>query len=391
MHTQNAERYVLNAAARDENSPKGLLDCTDYADVLRFLEEAKPGAATPLVRLLRLANRLGVGEILVKDESSRWGLNAFKTLGVSYATHRLRKEGAITKTSALCCATDGNHGRAVAQAARRAGLRAFIYLHSLTSQARIEAIQGEGSEVVVVEGTYDDAVKQAAEDARQHGWTVISDTSWPGYEVVPRYIMAGYTILLEEAAKQWGASIPDVVFVQAGVGGLLWAVANWLFHRFGSRRPCLICCEPTGAACILRSVQARELTILPGSPDTVMAGLSCGSPSYAAWPMIASLVDAFVAIPDEEAEQAMRWLAKPESPDAKIVAGESGACGLGTLVAVLRDAHLRPVREAAGLGPKSKVLIINTEGATDPRSYAQIVGTVSAVPESAADPSADMV
>ncbi len=255
-------------------------------------------------------------------------------------------------------------------------LRAHVYVHSETTQSRVEAIQREGAEIAVVDGNYDDAVRRVAVDAQCYGWTVISDTSWPGYELVPRYIMAGYTILLDEAAQQWPpTAAPDVVLIQAGVGGLLCAVASWLCNKFGSMRPYLISCEPIGAPCVLESAKAGKLTTIKGSLDTVMAGLSCGTPSHAAWPTISAVVDAFVAVADERAKEAMRRLANPEAPDRGVVAGESGACGVASLIAVLRNEDLKPVRDAAGLGPESRILVVNTEGATDPHTYAQIVGS----------------
>lgn len=364
----------MNPAARDGACTKGLFGPEEYEKVLNFLDRAKKDP-TPLLSLSSLASRLGIGEVLLKDESCRWGLGAFKIMGVSYAIHRLLEDRLLTRESILCSATDGNHGQAVAHVARKMNLRAHIYVHSHTTQARADAIEREGAEVVVVDGNYDDAVRRAADDAQRHGWTVISDTSWPGYELVPRYIMAGYTILLDEAAQQWSpTATPEVVLIQAGVGGLLCAVASWLCNKFGSRRPYLISCEPIGAACVLESAKAGQLTTLQGSLDTVMAGLSCGTPSPVAWPTISTVVDAFVAIDDELTEEAMRLLAHPEPPDCAVVAGESGACGLASLIAVLRNEDLKPVRDSARLGPGSRILVVNTEGATDSQSYGRIVG-----------------
>jgi len=376
MHTKSikGERFALNPVTRGGARSKGLFAPEEYRKVQSFLYKTNKGLITPLITLSALASRLGVGEILLKDESSRWGLSAFKILGVSYAIHRLLEDRVLTGESVLCCATDGNHGLALAHVARKMSLRAHVYVHSHTTQARADAIQKEGAEIVVVDGNYDDAVRRAADDAQRHGWIVISDTSWPGYELVPRYIMAGYTILLDEAAEQWPpTATPDVVLIKAGVGGLLCAVASWLCHRFGSQRPYLISCEPIGGACVLESAKAGELTTLQGSLDTVMAGLSCGTPSPVAWPTISTVVDAFVAIEDEQAEEAMRLLAYPEPPDCRVVAGESGACGIASLIAVLRNEDLKPLRDAAGLGPGSRILVVNTEGATDPQTYQRIV------------------
>jgi diaminopropionate ammonia-lyase len=329
---------------------------------------------TPLRKLKNLAGGRGIHQILLKDESSRCDLNAFKILGVSYAVLRLIDERLIKANSVLACATDGNHGRAVARVARQHGLRAVIYVHARTNSARIDTIKLEGAEVIVVDGNYDDSVKQAAHDSERNGWTVISDTSWPGYEKIPRYIMAGYTILMEEAVKQWAPdSPPDVVFVQAGVGGLLCAIVSWLCHKYGSQRPKVVSCEPTNAACLLESARAGNHLTLTGSLYTIMAGLSCGTPSLLAWPVISAAVDAFVSVQDAKAEEAMRILAHPIGDDPLVVAGESGACGLAALFSILEEEKMHPLRQALGLCPESRALVINTEGATDLSYYRRII------------------
>jgi diaminopropionate ammonia-lyase len=321
---------------------------------------------------------MSVGDIILKDESSRLGLNAFKILGVSYAVGRLLNQSRIAKHSVLVCATTGNHGRAVARTARLRGLKAKVYVPADTAAARINAIEAEGASVITVNGNYDAAVRLAAEDARLHGWTIISDTAWPGYEEIPRLIMAGYTKLMDEAERQWGPEPPpDVVLVQAGVGGLACAVVSWLCHRFGQQRPFTIICEPASAACYLESARAGKPVLLAGPFNTRMAGLASGEVSSAAWSTVVTAADAFVAIDDEPTFRVMRELAQPVHRNPAIVAGASGACGLAVLLEVLQDKGLRPVREASGLNAKSRVLVINTEGATDPELYAQVVARAS--------------
>jgi diaminopropionate ammonia-lyase len=276
---------------------------------------------------------------------------------------RLTRGGRVLTVT---CATDGNHGRAVAWGARRAGCRAVIYVHQHVSAGRVEAIEAFGAEVRRVPGNYDDSVRQCAVDAARQGWTVVSDTSWPGYEDIPKDVMQGYTVLATEAAKQ-GAR-PTHVFVQAGVGGLAAAILSWFWEREGADRPIIVVVEPAKADCLYASAAARTLITIGGDLDTVMAGLSCGEPSRLAWQLLAPGVDAFMAIPDAAAESAMRELAKDG-----IVGGESGVAGLAGLMAASQDG---PMRDELRLTETSRVLVFGTEGATDPAIYARIVGRV---------------
>ncbi len=372
--TESMNRYVVNSMARSQSPLPGLFDAQDYDRVISFFRSVKAYQPTPLRNLPALACELNIRQLLIKDESARMGMNSFKILGVLYAIRRLLDEGLLAKDTVLVTATDGNHGLAVAHIAREQGLSARIYVHARTTTARTDAIRRAGAHVVIIDGNYDDAVSQAARDADRHGWAVISDTSWPGYEQVPRKIMEGYTILLEEASAQWESNLPpDIVLVQVGVGGLLCAVVSWLCHRYGAKRPFVIACEPNAAACLLESARASKPVVLQGTLDTIMAGLSSGRVSYLTWPTLAATVDAFVAIDDECSEFAMRRLARPRGSDPVVVAGESGACGVAALWAILKDETLGPVRDASGLSPESRVLVFNTEGATDPESYRRIV------------------
>jgi diaminopropionate ammonia-lyase len=346
-----------------------------------------PGySPTPLIEARVLARELGVRRVLVKDEAHRFGLPSFKVLGAAWAiyqeiirrvTPQLGAWDTVTDLVGLlsahpplklAAATDGNHGRAVAWMARLLGWPADIYVPAGTTRARIDAIAAEHARVTVVNGSYDDAVTRAAADAGP-GTLVISDTSWPGYEQVPRWVIAGYSTMYREvddqlAAKRWEP--PTVIAVQMGVGAL--AAATVLHYRNGTHRPSIIGVEPRGAACVLASLAAGTPVQVPGPHRSIMAGLNCGSPSLVAWPVLRKGLDAAVAVDDEHARHAMRLLA-----GAGIVAGESGAAGFAGLLAMThgnRDGCCGRL----GLTPEATVLIIATEGATDPASYRQIVG-----------------
>lgn len=329
-----------------------------------------PGyAASPLVRLPGLAQRLGVAACYLKDESRRWDLKSFKALGGAYAVAEIAaaEPGPLT----VCCATDGNHGRAVAWGAQRVGARAVIYLHERVNPSREDAIRQYGAETVRVAGNYDDSVRAAAAAAAENGWVVVSDTSYPGYDEIPRLVMQGYTVLVDEilAALPRGERLTHV-FLQGGVGGLAAAVTGYLWDVLGPERPAVVVVEPERAACLLASARAGRPEVVHGSLDTIMAGLSCGEVSALAWEVLATAAGYFIAIPDASIAPAMRALACGDW-GTPVVSGESGAAGIAGLEAAARDAVLRA---AIGLDASSRVLAINTEGDTDPGLYRELVG-----------------
>ena len=348
-----------------------------------------PGyAPTPLVAAPALARRLGVGLVWVKDESERLGLPAFKILGASWAVYRalaarlggevgawstlgeLRARLAPIGRLTLVAATDGNHGRAVARMARLLGYAAHILVPADMAQARIDAIAGEGASVTVVHGTYDDAVAQSAGEASP-AHLVISDTSWPGYEAIPRWVIDGYSTILweiDDALAASGEPAPDLVLAQMGVGAFASAVTRHYRRPGLVAPPRLIGVEPDTAACVLASLRAGALTEVPGPHPSIMAGLNCGLPSLVAWPALRDGLHAAVAIPDEAVRQAMRDLAV-----AGVVAGETGAAGLGGLVALLTGPDADERRAELGVTPTTRILLFSTEGATDPAAYAAIV------------------
>jgi diaminopropionate ammonia-lyase len=320
----------------------------------RAFHRTLPGyAPTLLVALPELAQKLGAKNLWVKDESKRFGLNAFKALGASYAIHRFLK-GRNAEGITFTTATDGNHGRAVAWTAARLHQRAVIYVPGNTSRARIDALKEEGAEVVVVDGNYDETVVRAAKDAEKFGRQVISDTAWPGYTEIPRWIMEGYETLFDEIDEQIPKA-PTLVMLQAGVGGLAYAGAC---HYRRGKGPRLICVEPTDADCLLESIASPDgsIQVAKGKQNSIMAGLNCGTPSLVAWPLLREALDGFVAVDDAYAEDAMRQLAP------KVVSGESGAAGLAGLLALPKEAQ------------GQDVLLISTEGDTDPESYRRILG-----------------
>lgn len=338
---------------------------------MRAFFEARPHLSPTAARSLpALAGDLGLGALVAKDESARFGLNAFKLLGVRFAIETLLAEHAIEPGATLACASEGNHGRAVARAARQAGCSARVYMAHDASRSRVDAIAGEGAEVIRVAGSYDDAVRQLQLEAGVHGWTIVSDTSWPGYERIPRLIMLGYTRMMDEVIGEQGSGSRafDAVFVQGGVGGLLCAVASWsAFHRPDCK---VITVEPTEAACLQASARAGHPVAVDGPLRTTLAGLRNREVSPLAFAALPTIVDAFMAIDDRWAHDAMRALAMPAGNDPAIAAGASGSAALGGLMALCRDSSLQQHRARLGL---SKVLVIVSEGVTDPELWAAVV------------------
>jgi diaminopropionate ammonia-lyase len=342
---------------------------------------------TPLVALPCLAAALGLGQVWLKDEAPRFGLLAFKGLGASWAIHRfLETRGGGTTAPGrvtFATATDGNHGRAVAWTARLLGQHAVVFVPRNTVPARVEAIRREGARVVVVDGTYDEAVRRAAAESEASGWHVISDTAYPGYLEVPRWIMAGYETLFAEAAEALAArghgDAPDAVLLQAGVGGFAAAGAAFLARRAaaaGRARPALVVVEPTDADGLRASIVAPggEPRAGQGGQNSIMAGLNCGMPSLVAWPLLRATADAFLAVDDAYAEAAVRALAAGTGNDPPVAAGESGAAGLAGLLALCREPDLADARRRLRLDGRARVLLVSTEGPTDPESWRRIVG-----------------
>ncbi|HBO3329442.1 TPA: diaminopropionate ammonia-lyase [Pseudomonas aeruginosa] len=351
---------------------------------------------TPLYSLPGLANELGVAKVLVKDESVRSELGSFKALGAPIALVRLilrsfpqggfnardlfaGKHAAELSNFTVISATDGNHGRALAAAAQSVGCRCIIVLHANVSVEREEAIAAYGAEIVRITGNYDESVEEAAQLAEKNGWLVVSDTSYDGYEEIPRDVMQGYgTIAAEivEALAERGSAHSKIthVFLQGGVGGLAAGIASYFCELFGEERPTFIVVEPKQADCLYQSAIAGKASKATGSVDSVMAGLACGETSPLAWKFLQPSVDFFLTIEDEEAVASMRRLAAGSSKDIPIVAGESAVAGLSGLVRLLAS----PSQAAdVGLNENSCVLLISTEGATAPGVYAELVNESS--------------
>lgn len=321
-------------------------------------------APTRLVSLETVARAAGIAGVFYKDESTRFGLGSFKALGGAYAVLRqLRAAVRPASDIVVTCATDGNHGRSVAWGAQRFGCKCVIYVHETVSKGRADAIAAYGAEIRRVPGTYDDAVRQAARDAAANSWIVVSDTSYPGYTDIPRDVMQGYAVMVDETLTQMD-SLPTHVFIQAGVGGLAAAVCGHLWESLGDRRPRIVVVEPDRAACLFESARVGHAANIGGALDTAMAGLACGETSLLAWDILEEGACDFMTVTDEAAFACMRMLAP------QVVAGESAVAGMAGLM----GAAVRPdLVQALGLDASSRVLLFGSEGDTDPELYRKIV------------------
>ncbi len=349
---------------------------------------------TPLVDLKEQAENLGVSKILVKDESYRFGLNAFKVLGGSYAigkvvadklgidlkdlpfekliSDEVREElGEMT----FITATDGNHGRGVAWAANQLKQKAIVYMPKGTVEERVKNIEKEGAKVVVHDGNYDEAVRYANELAEKHGYIMVQDTAWDGYEDIPRWIMQGYmTLAWEMYSRMEKEEIkPTHVFLQAGVGSFAAAVTGFLASMYKEDKPSIIIVEPSTVACIYESARANERVLIGGNHETIMAGLACGEPNTFGLKVLLDYADHFISATDEFAAHGMRVLGNPMGDDKKVISGESGAASFGAIAKVLSDERFASVKEELKIDENSVLLFVSTEGDTDKDNYEKIV------------------
>lgn len=386
-------QYVLHKGNKNTGSLK-FVQPEAMQTVLEFHSGIAGYAQTPLVSLPNLAKQLGVGQIFVKDESARFGLNAFKALGGSYAIAKylcgklnipvdrnsfnvLCSEEARAKlgTVTFVTATDGNHGRGVAWAAKLLGHKAVVYLPEGSSQERLNNIRALGAEAEITKFNYDGAVRLAYAMSRKHGWVLVQDTAWSGYEEIPTWIMQGYTTMAQEITAQLNGITPTHLFLQAGVGSMAGAVLGYFAALWQNNLPATVICEPDKAACLYKTAVANDGTLhkVTGRMNSMMAGLCCGEPCTISWDIINNFASAFIACSDDYAASGMRLLGMPQSGDARIVSGESGAVTAGVLAALMQDPELAQLRNELGLDENSRVLLISTEGATDKVNYLKVL------------------
>ena len=391
--------YCLNHTTQPKSAALAHTDQEAVERAMAFHRTIPGYQPTPLVSLPALARELGVDKLWVKDESKLFCLNAFKALGGSYAIARWMGErlgltgdqltfpaltapearerlGAVT----FVTATDGNHGRGVAWAARELGQQAVVYLPKGSARERLGNIRALGAQAEITDLSYDDAVRLAARKGEENGWVLIQDTAWPGYEEIPGWIMEGYTTLAGEIFDQLaqaGEEPPTHLFLQAGVGSFAASVLGSALCRWGKGCPVTVIVEPDQADCLYRTAKAADGQMHPvtGEMHSMMAGLCCGEPCTLAWDILGPCADAFLSCSDDYAALGMRLLGKPRGSAPAIVSGESGAVGVGTLAGILQEEEFHDLCWTLGLDERSRVLCISTEGDTDRTNYQKILST----------------
>lgn len=391
-------KWAVNHMPKTEDSQLEVMALSSVRKARAFHESFPQYSVTPLVRLDRMAEKLGLKDVYVKDESYRFGLNAFKVLGGSFAMARYIAQQTKKDVSELpyqvltsealkkefgqatfFTATDGNHGRGVAWAANKLGQKAVVLMPKGTTQTRLNNILKEGAQATIEDYNYDDCVRRAADMASrtEHG-VIVQDTAWDGYEEIPAWIMQGYGTMAMEADEQlqdYGCERPTHIFIQAGVGSLAGAVQGYFANRYPENPPKVIVVEAEAAACLYKGADAGDgqIRIVDGDMPTIMAGLACGEPNTISWDILKNHVDTFIAAPDWVAARGMRMLAAPVKGDAPITSGESGAAPFGTLACIMCMDEYADLRAHLGLDETSRVLLFSTEGDTDPERYESIV------------------
>ncbi|WP_308856103.1 diaminopropionate ammonia-lyase [uncultured Oscillibacter sp.] len=391
-------KWAANRMPSSDDRQLDVMSTENVAKARAFHRSFPQYSITPLAKLDGMASELGLGGVYVKDESYRFGLNAFKVLGGSFAMGRYiaqqmgRDVGEMTYEyltspafreefgqATFFTATDGNHGRGVAWAANKLGQKAVVHMPKGSSQSRFDNIAKEGAKVTIEEVNYDDCVRIAAAEAAEteHG-VVVQDTAWEGYEEIPAWIMQGYGTMANEAAdqlRQVSVNRPTHVFVQAGVGSLAGAVVGYFTNLYPNDPPKFVVMEARAADCLYQGAVAGDgdPRIVGGDLQTIMAGLACGEPNIISWDILRNHVSAFVSCPDWVSAKGMRMLSAPVKGDPRVISGESGAVGMGLLSTIMQDEDYKELREYLELDQSSQVLMFSTEGDTDPDKYKEIV------------------
>ena len=389
-----AIKWAVNQMPKTSDKNLPIMSLAEVNKARAFHKSIPQYQETPLADLKKMAEELGLAKVCVKDESYRFGLNAFKVLGGSYAiakyiAQKCGKDIAQMPYSVLISpetkqavgpitfysATDGNHGRGVAWAANKLGQKCVIRMPVGSTEVRRQNIENEGAECTIESVNYDDCVRMVAKEAsRNENDVVVQDTAWEGYEEIPSWIMQGYSTMVDEANEQFQER-PTHVFVQAGVGSLAGGVVGYFTNKYPENPPIMCVVEAEPAACLYKGAVAGdgEIRTCDGEMPTIMAGLCCGEPNITSWDILKNHVTAFLAVDDSIAGKGMRMLNAPLKGDPQVISGESGAAAFGALAAIMQDDSYAQLREALKLDKNSRVLLFSTEGDTDPIRWRNIV------------------
>lgn len=391
-------KWVKNTMPKTNDEFLSIMSLDEAKKAINYHRSFPQYEVTPLISLKSLANYLGLKSIFVKDESYRFGLNAFKVLGGSYAIGRFLSQRANKDISEVpyntliskefhdivgkinfYSATDGNHGRGVAWASNKLGQNCIIHMPMGTTKTRLENIQKLGAQADITNLNYDDCVRLANKESKDDEYgVIIQDTAWPRYQEIPSWIMQGYATLSVEADRQIlakGCDRPTHIFVQAGVGSLAGSVVGYFYNKYKENPPKMIVVEAGAADCLYKSAVkgTGELLKVDGDLKTIMAGLACGEGNNISWDILVNHADTFISAPDWMSAKGMRVYGVPLAGDKEIISGESGAVTMGVLISILTKDTYKDLKEELDLNEKSEVLLISTEGNTDPNRFREVV------------------
>ena len=322
--------------------------------------------ATPLLELNKLSKELNLNKIFYKDESKRFDLKSFKALGGAYAVERVAKGN---KDIVVATATAGNHGRSVAWGAKRLGLKCKIFISEFVSKARGQAMADLGADVIKVKGNYENSLIECIKQSTENGWQIVQDVAWKDYILVPRYTMAGYTVMMKEIIDQIKNNQISHIILQAGVGGMAGAMIAGI-ARYLKNVPEIIIVEPDSAACVMQSIKTGKIEKVDIKRESLMGGMSCGEVSLVPWEILKNSVKFCISLPDDDIAKTMKLLGNSTFSEEKIIAGENSAPGVISLIASCVDIK---IKEKLKLNSKSNVLVIGCEGDTDQEMYKKLV------------------
>ena len=350
----------------DQNKILESLSKKDIDEAYSIISRWESYTPTPLIKLNKLSNELSLNKIFYKDESKRFDLKSFKALGGAYAVEKITKGN---KNITVATATAGNHGRSVAWGAKRLGLKCKIFISEFVSEARGQAMADLGADVIKVEGNYEKSLTECIKQSKENNWQIVQDVAWKDYMTVPRYTMAGYTVMMKEIVDQIKNDQITHMILQAGVGGMAGAMVAGI-ARYLKNIPEVIVVEPDSAACVMESIKTGKIEKIDIKRESLMGGMSCGEVSLVPWEILKNSVKFCISLPDDNIAKTMKLLGNSNFSEEKIIAGENSAPGVISLITSCTDDK---VKQKLKLDSKSNVLVIGCEGDTDKEMYQKLI------------------
>ena len=350
----------------DKNKILNSLSTKDIDEAYSRISGWQGYSPTPLIELNKLSEELNLNKIFYKDESKRFDLKSFKALGGAYAVEKVSKDN---KDIIVSTATAGNHGRSVAWGARRLGLRCKIFISEFVSDARGKAMADLGADVIKVKGNYEKSLIECIKQSTENNWQIVQDVAWKDYMIVPKYTMAGYTVMMKEIVDQIDQSKISHIILQAGVGGMAGAMISGI-ARYLQNIPEIIIVEPDSAACVMESIKTGKIEKIDIKRESLMGGMSCGEVSLVPWEILKNAVKYCISLPDDDIAKTMKLLGNGNFSNKKIIAGENSAPGVISLIASCED---EKIKNKIKLNKDSNILLIGCEGDTDQEMYQKLI------------------